>query len=238
SINAGTAVDFMAANSFDFDGEIASYGWDFGDGKTGSGSAVTHTYEKPGTYKATLTVYDSDGETNSTSFTMTVIGIGGDTYTYVGGIAAVCAVVAVIVLLFYFRPSVFGAGFKQPGSMPPQMPQQAMQPPPPPQPPPQTQQNQYDASYQQYQSYQTQPPQPQQYQPQPAQAPVADQYSYPAEPAYPAYPAQPAQQPAQQTPQYQYGKCPNCGGFVEIPTTGEYPIKVVCSSCGAESIIE
>ncbi|MFA5772359.1 MAG: hypothetical protein WC974_06495, partial [Thermoplasmata archaeon] len=180
-------------------------------------------------YKATLTVYDSDGETNSTSFTVTVSGIGGDTYTYVGGIAAVCAVVAVIVLLFYFRPSVFGAGFKLRGSQSPQTPQQTMQPPPPPQPPPQIQQSQYDASYQPYQPYQTQSQQPQQYQPQSIRPPSPVQYPHLTQPTSRV-----------QSDQYgEYSTCPACGETIQIPPSADAsPVKVVCPSCGAESIIE
>jgi PKD repeat protein len=40
-----------------------SWDWDFGDGFTGSGETVTHTYEDDGTYDVTLTV--SDGTTDS-----------------------------------------------------------------------------------------------------------------------------------------------------------------------------
>lgn len=40
---------------------IASYKWDFGDGQTGSGQTVTHTYTAPGLYKIYITVTDSYG---------------------------------------------------------------------------------------------------------------------------------------------------------------------------------
>jgi len=41
-----------------------SWDWDFGDGSTGSGQSVNHTYADEGTYDVTLTV--SDGTTDST----------------------------------------------------------------------------------------------------------------------------------------------------------------------------
>jgi hypothetical protein len=40
---------------------IASYSWDFGDGSTGSGVIVEHTYNTVGTYNVTLTVTDYFG---------------------------------------------------------------------------------------------------------------------------------------------------------------------------------
>jgi len=51
---------------------IASYAWFFGDGTTGTGANVTHTYERNGTYTVTLTVTDSDGGKNSTSVQVAV----------------------------------------------------------------------------------------------------------------------------------------------------------------------
>ncbi len=46
---------------------ITSYGWEFGDGSTGSGAVVSHTYAHAGDYTAKLTV--SDGRTTSSSTT-------------------------------------------------------------------------------------------------------------------------------------------------------------------------
>lgn len=39
--------------------------WDFGDGTTGTGPSITHTYTKPGTFRVTLTATNSSGESNS-----------------------------------------------------------------------------------------------------------------------------------------------------------------------------
>ncbi|AOW14720.1 hypothetical protein LPB72_04830 [Hydrogenophaga crassostreae] len=50
----------------------ASYRWDFGDGKKGSGSAPTHVYENAGAYQVTLTVVDSAGRVGESQETVTV----------------------------------------------------------------------------------------------------------------------------------------------------------------------
>ncbi len=72
---AGTAplpVTFDARTSYDPDGSVAGYTWDFGDGSTGSGSGPQHTYGQSGTYTATLTVTDNAGLQDSTTLTVTV----------------------------------------------------------------------------------------------------------------------------------------------------------------------
>ncbi len=53
-------VHFDASASTDDTG-IATYDWTFGDGTTGSGISVDHTYEPIGVLQATLTVTDLDG---------------------------------------------------------------------------------------------------------------------------------------------------------------------------------
>jgi hypothetical protein len=49
-----------------------SFGWSFGDGTTGTGSTVSHSYTLPGTYTVTLTVTDANGQTATASATVTV----------------------------------------------------------------------------------------------------------------------------------------------------------------------
>ncbi len=72
------AVNFSAANSFDVDGDALDFLWDFGDDnvedeENESGqSEATHVYEQPGTYQATLSVYDSRGAVQSTSLEILV----------------------------------------------------------------------------------------------------------------------------------------------------------------------
>lgn len=54
-------ISFDGSGSVDPDGDITQWQWDFGDGKTGYGERVTHTYTKVGTYRPTLKVQDNLG---------------------------------------------------------------------------------------------------------------------------------------------------------------------------------
>ena len=68
----GQKVTFDASSSYDPYGKIVSYKWNFGDGYTGTGKIVTHTYSKAGQFTVKLTVTDDDGKSSSTSKTVTV----------------------------------------------------------------------------------------------------------------------------------------------------------------------
>jgi len=58
-------VKFDASLSYDPDGKIIQYDWDFGDGFTASGKIVYHTYQTWGTFYITLTVKDDAGDISS-----------------------------------------------------------------------------------------------------------------------------------------------------------------------------
>ncbi len=60
----GDDVLFNATDSYDANGTIVSYDWDFGDGNTGSGVEVTHSYSEVGYHRVTLTATDNYGETS------------------------------------------------------------------------------------------------------------------------------------------------------------------------------
>ncbi len=52
-------VRFDAAASYDPDGHITCWKWDFDDGETGTGSVVNHCFVEPGTYLVELSVRDN-----------------------------------------------------------------------------------------------------------------------------------------------------------------------------------
>jgi hypothetical protein len=62
-------IIFNANGSFDHEGEIISFEWDFGDGNYTSGMNATHSYKSAGVYSVQLTVMDNEGNTaNDTTF--------------------------------------------------------------------------------------------------------------------------------------------------------------------------
>jgi len=64
----GETVTFDASDSYDPDGIIVSYIWDFGDDSSGEGNITTHLYADGGTYTVTLSVIDNEN-LNSVSTT-------------------------------------------------------------------------------------------------------------------------------------------------------------------------
>lgn len=65
-------VTFSGAQSSDVGGAIVTYHWNFGDGTTGSGASVSHTYQSAGSYNAVLTVTDNDNLQATHSVTINV----------------------------------------------------------------------------------------------------------------------------------------------------------------------
>lgn len=67
-----------AGQSYDVDGEIVRYEWDFGDGRKDVGPTAAHTYTTPGTYPVTLTVVDDEGaEGMANRFVSVAQSVGG-----------------------------------------------------------------------------------------------------------------------------------------------------------------
>lgn len=65
-------ASFDAGNSSDPDGSIQSYEWQFGDGSTGAGSNVTHSFAAAGSYEVSLTVTDNDGASSTQTESISV----------------------------------------------------------------------------------------------------------------------------------------------------------------------
>lgn len=57
--DAGVPIQFDGSASYDPNGTIILYEWDFGDGDQGTGVAPTHTYEEDGEYVVTLCITDN-----------------------------------------------------------------------------------------------------------------------------------------------------------------------------------
>jgi len=66
-------IGFNASPSFDPNGMIENYEWDFGDGSAGFGKKIKHSYSLPGEYNVKLTITDSEGKTVGKTRLVTVI---------------------------------------------------------------------------------------------------------------------------------------------------------------------
>jgi len=73
TVYVGEPITFNATNSYDPDGMIVSYFWDFGDGANATGITVNHAFATNGTFTVTLTITDDDGATDSASSTKTIL---------------------------------------------------------------------------------------------------------------------------------------------------------------------
>lgn len=63
--NTTFACSFDGSASSDSNGTITKWSWDFGDGTTGTGKTISHTYSKGAVYSVTLTVTDNNGDTGT-----------------------------------------------------------------------------------------------------------------------------------------------------------------------------
>ena len=74
---AGLSDTFADRSSEAGNGSITGWYWTFGDGATAATQDPAHTYTAAGTYQVTLTVMDSNGQTASTTQSVTVGGGAG-----------------------------------------------------------------------------------------------------------------------------------------------------------------
>ncbi len=70
----GQSITFDASGSFDSDGQITQYDWNFGDGTSSNQKIATHAYSQAGTFQVILTVTDNDGATGQASGPVTITG--------------------------------------------------------------------------------------------------------------------------------------------------------------------
>lgn len=75
STQTGIPVRFDGRQSYDPDGDIVEYLWDFGDETTTTGPAVTHSFPTYGTFLVELTVTDDDGATSTSNLSVTVLNV-------------------------------------------------------------------------------------------------------------------------------------------------------------------
>ncbi|UCC93190.1 MAG: PKD domain-containing protein [Thermoplasmata archaeon] len=66
-------ASFDGTNSYDPDGKVVGYAWDFGDGYHMTGAEVEHSFLNPGVHTITLTVIDQAGERGKTSTEIRVL---------------------------------------------------------------------------------------------------------------------------------------------------------------------
>lgn len=83
---APLAVSFSSAGSYDPDGGALTYDWDFGDGSSSTLANPSHTYTTPGTYGASLVVFDQTGLSASSAAIIITVQ-SASSVIYVSGIS-------------------------------------------------------------------------------------------------------------------------------------------------------
>jgi len=68
----GSSLNWSATATDPGVNDVLSYTWDFGDGASGTGSSVFHTYAENGVYTVTVTVDDGDGGSDVNSILVTI----------------------------------------------------------------------------------------------------------------------------------------------------------------------
>jgi len=95
-------VTFDASNSYDLDGTIMNYTWNFGDGNISSQQNPTHRYAEKGTYSVTLVVTDNEGATNSVTKTIVVAASSID-YTLYYILVGIAAGTLILITAFLLK---------------------------------------------------------------------------------------------------------------------------------------
>jgi PKD repeat protein len=93
SVCPGEEVVFDGSDSADWDGRLAEFRWDLGDGTTAEGASVVHRFAEPGHYEVRLAVTDDSGSHCAMDSSVAkvrvvaapIAAISGDRTGYVGG---------------------------------------------------------------------------------------------------------------------------------------------------------
>ncbi len=107
-------IEFDASGSFDPDGNIANYLWDFGDGENGTGISPIHKYAAPGTYTVTLEITDNNSNIIYSKSIIVIVGSEAEQESEEQGFPLIYIVIGVIgfavaifiCLMVFFREKV------------------------------------------------------------------------------------------------------------------------------------
>ncbi len=81
SFSCSGLICSFSDTSTESDGSIVAWSWDFGEGASSVQESPSHPYASAGTYLVTLTVFDDDGATDTTSQDVTVTSSSGGSIT-------------------------------------------------------------------------------------------------------------------------------------------------------------
>jgi PKD repeat protein len=73
TVRVGDIIHFDASKSYDQDGKVVFYSWNFGEGTSAVGMETTHIYTHAGTYTVTLMVRDDKGVESTVTKQITVL---------------------------------------------------------------------------------------------------------------------------------------------------------------------
>jgi chitodextrinase len=62
SVFIGETITFDGTGSYDSDGSVSNWSWNFGDGNSAFGATATHAYSQAGDFTVTLTIKDNQGK--------------------------------------------------------------------------------------------------------------------------------------------------------------------------------
>jgi parallel beta-helix repeat protein len=99
---ASEIIVFDASQSYDKDGTITNYIWQFGDGTTATGMNPTHTFTKSGAYAVNLTVEDDFGVAETTS----IIVIVNEAQESTPGFNLVIILFSLVIISLIFRKKI------------------------------------------------------------------------------------------------------------------------------------